>query len=179
MLYTGAVVIQRSDGEMCLIRSFTAQEGRVRLMRLATGAVRTAKTDDIVRLRPEQFSEQFHHHMIELVSPQISGSKIAEAKEPAPKSTPELIKRYLEIIMRHPSRTHEVCFVQELIIMSVWRYEIGLPMTSRVIMINKIWNIFSYLDLNFPSKSLIYSRFASLNRSLMSDAREALKQHGA
>lgn len=168
MFYAGAVGIQRSDGGMCLISSLTCQDGRVRLVRLATGAVRTAKAEDILLLQPQQFLVRFNNHMLEMVSTSHSlESKTAGAEKPIPASTIELIKRFFEIVRNDPSRSHECYFLQEFIISSVWHYELGMPMTSRVIMVSKIQHIFGYIDMKCPSSSLLYSRFVNLKRSMV------------
>ena len=167
MFYAGAVGIQRSDGGMCLISSLTCQDGRVRLVRLATGAVRTAKAEDILLLQPRQFLVQFNNHMLEMVSTSHSlKSKTAEAEKPIPASTIELIKHYFEIVRSDPSRKHECWFLQEFIISSVWHDELGMPITSRIIMVSKIQNVFGYIDMSCPSKSLLYCRFVNLKRSI-------------
>lgn len=171
MFYAGAVGIQRSDGGMCLISSLTGQDGRVRLVRLATGAVRTAKAEDILPLQPRQFLVRFNNHMLEMVSTHSSESKPPVAEKPIPVSTIELIKHYFEIVRRDPSHNHECCFLQEFIISSVWHYEMALPMTSRVIMVTKIQNIFGYIGMSCPSKSLLYYRFVNLKRSMVVSAR--------
>lgn len=166
MFYAGAVGVQRSDGGMCLISSLTGQVGRVRLVRLVTGAVRTAKAEDILPLQPQQFLLRFSKHMLEVVSTQSLASKTAEAGTPIPVSTIELIKRYFEIVRRTPADNYKRCFLQEFIISSVWHYEMAMPMTSRTIMVSKIQNIFEYIDMDCPSQSLLYSRFVSLKRSI-------------
>ncbi|MCF5803935.1 hypothetical protein [Pseudomonas tremae] len=168
MFYAGVVGIQRNNGGICLINSLTAQEGRVRLIRLATGAVRTAKTEDIKPLQPQQFAEQFSNYMSEVVATHSSAAKLEGLEKPVPKSTLELAKRYLEIVRCDSARNHESYFLQEFIISSVWCYEAALPFTSRVITVSKIQNIFGYLELNCPSKSLLYSRFVNLKRSIAS-----------
>lgn len=167
MFYAGAVGIQRSDGGMCLISSLTGQTGRVRLVRLATGAVRTAKVEDIQLLQPRQFLVRFNNHMLEMVSTPRSAPKTGVTEKPLPATTIELVRQYFEIVKRDPLRIHECYFLQEFIISSVWNYEIALPMTSRVIMVSKIENIFGYINMSCPSKSLLYSRFVNLKRLLV------------